>query len=165
LSLINTLFSARIQDLFGSGFRLTSKDFELVFVSGSIQPTKVDPLGLIFHNYLNICKPNFWHFLSNNTFKFFSLMCKRDSCIFFVLEQTKSDLSKINWLLSVIRLHSNSVGFLGQVFIMSHSYQTSFDFSGLDLNLDCGLCDHMITRFASQITTQRLPRIAPSQGA
>jgi hypothetical protein len=32
---------------------------------------------------------------------------------------------------------------------MSHSYQTYFGFSGSDLNLDCGLCDHVITRFAS----------------
>ena len=32
--LINTLFSTKIQDLFGSGFGLTSKDFELVFISG-----------------------------------------------------------------------------------------------------------------------------------
>jgi len=84
---------------------------------------------------------------------------------FLVLEQTKSDLSKINWLLSVIRLHSNSIGSLWQVFIVSHSYQTSFDFPRSDLNLDCGLRDHMITRFASQITTQRLPRLAPSRGA
>jgi hypothetical protein len=33
--------------LFGLGFGLTSKGFESVFVSGSIQPTKVDPLWLI----------------------------------------------------------------------------------------------------------------------
>jgi len=31
---------------------------------------------------------------------------------------------------------------------VSHSYQTCFSFSGLDLNLDCELRDHMITRFA-----------------
>jgi len=40
---------------------------------------------------------------------------------------------------------------LGQVFIVSHSYQTYFNFPGLDLNLDCGLRDHVITRFASYI--------------
>jgi len=33
--------------------------------------------------------------------------------------------------------------------MVSHSYQTYFDFPGSDLNLDCGLCDHVITRFAS----------------
>ncbi|KAL3566427.1 hypothetical protein D5086_031842 [Populus alba] len=35
------------------------------------------------------------------------------------------------------------------VSIVSHSYQTYFGFSGSDLNLDCGLRDHVITRFAS----------------
>ena len=30
---------------------------------------------------------------------------------------------------------------------MSHSYQTFFSFPGSDLNLDCGLRDHVITRF------------------
>jgi len=32
---------------------------------------------------------------------------------------------------------------------VSHSFQTYFGFSGSDLNLDCGLCDHVIMRFAS----------------
>jgi hypothetical protein len=32
---------------------------------------------------------------------------------------------------------------------VSHSYQTYFGFSGSDLNLDCGLRDHVIMRFAS----------------
>jgi hypothetical protein len=40
---------------------------------------------------------------------------------------------------------------LGQVSIVSHSYQTYFDFPGSDLNLDCGLRDHVITRFTSLI--------------
>jgi hypothetical protein len=53
------LFSARIHGLFGLGFGLTNKDFGLVFVSGSIQPTRVNPLGLISQNYLNIYKPKF----------------------------------------------------------------------------------------------------------
>jgi hypothetical protein len=39
-----------------------------------------------------------------------------------VLKQTESDLSKI---------HSNSIGALGQVSIVSHSYQTYFSFLGL----------------------------------
>ena len=39
---------------------------------------------------------------------------------------------------------SNSVGALGQVFIVSHSYQTYFGFPGSDLNLDCGLRDHEV---------------------
>jgi hypothetical protein len=38
---------------------------------------------------------------------------------------------------------------LGQVSIVSHSYQTYFGFPELDLNLDCELRDHVITRFAS----------------
>jgi hypothetical protein len=45
--------------------------------------------------------------------------------------------------------HFNSVGALGQVSIVSHSYQIYFSFPGSDLNLDCGLCDHVIRRFAS----------------
>jgi hypothetical protein len=32
---------------------------------------------------------------------------------------------------------------------VSHSYQTYFDFSGSDLNLDCGLRDHVIMTFTS----------------
>ena len=47
------------------------------------------------------------------------------------------------------KLGSNSVDALGQVSIVSHSYQTYFGFPGSDLNLDCGLCDYVITRFAS----------------
>jgi len=31
-----------------------------------------------------------------------------------------------------------------------HSYQTYFGFPGSDLNLDCGLRDHVITRFPSR---------------
>ena len=56
LGLINTLFLARIQDLLGLGFELTSKGFRSVFVNGSIQPIRVDQLGLISQNYLNTCK-------------------------------------------------------------------------------------------------------------
>ena len=44
---------------------------------------------------------------------------------------------------------SNSVGALGEISIMSHPYQTYFSFLGSDLNLDYGLRDHVITRFAS----------------
>jgi hypothetical protein len=66
-----------------------------------------------------------------------------------ILERIKFDLSKINWLRGVILLHSNLIVVLGQVFIVSHSYQTYFGFPRSDLNLDCGLCDHMITRFTS----------------
>jgi hypothetical protein len=36
---------------------------------------------------------------------------------------------------------------------VSHSYQTYFGFPGSDLNLDCGLRDHVITRFASTTPT------------
>jgi hypothetical protein len=66
-----------------------------------------------------------------------------------VLERTESDLLKINWLHDIILFYSNSGGALGQVSIVSHSYQTYFGFSGLDLNLDYELRDQVIMRFAS----------------
>jgi hypothetical protein len=65
-----------------------------------------------------------------------------------VLERTEFDLSKINWLRDVI-LFNPIVWCLGQVSIVSYSYHTYFGFLGSGLNLDCGLCDHVITRFAS----------------
>jgi len=34
---------------------------------------------------------------------------------------------------------------------VSHSYQTYFGFPGSDLNLDCELRDHVITRFVSEL--------------
>ena len=37
-----------------------------VFASGLIQPIRIDPLGLVFQNNLNICKPKFWQSLMNN---------------------------------------------------------------------------------------------------
>jgi hypothetical protein len=54
---------------------------------------------------------------------------------------------------------SNIVGALGQVSIVSHSYQTSFSFPGSDLNLDCRLCDHVITRFPSVGIRARLKKV------
>jgi hypothetical protein len=72
-----------------------------------------------------------------------------DFCILRFLKKQNLAYQKINWLRSVILLHSNSVGVLGQVFIVSHSYQTFFGFPGLDLNIDCELHDHVITRFTS----------------
>jgi hypothetical protein len=53
---------------------------------------------------------------------------------FLVLERTESNLSKINWLRGIIRLHFNSVCVLEHVLIVSHSYQTSFGFLRSDLN-------------------------------
>jgi hypothetical protein len=91
----------------------------------------------------------------NNTSKLFILTCE----IFLhslVCEQTKTDLSKINWLYGIIQLHSNSGSALGQVFIVLYSYKTSFGFSRSDLNLNCGLCDHMIMWFASFGIRERL---------
>jgi hypothetical protein len=69
---------------------------------------------------------------------------------YLVLERIEFDLSKINWLRGVILLHSNSVGALKQVSIVSHSYQTYFGCPRSDLNLHCGLRGHVITRFASE---------------
>jgi hypothetical protein len=64
-----------------------------------------------------------------------------------VLEWTEFNLSKINWLHDVILFHSNSVGALWQVSIVSHSYQTHFSFPGSDLNLDCELRDQFSYNF------------------
>jgi hypothetical protein len=47
-----------------------------------------------------------------------------------VLERTESGLSKINWLYGVILLHYNSIGALGQVFIVSHFLLDLFQLSG-----------------------------------
>jgi hypothetical protein len=119
------------------------------FVNGLFQLMMVDPLGLIFQKYLNSCKLKFWQPLMNNTSELFSLMCKRFFLYYLVLKWTEFDLSKINWLRGIIRLHYNSIGVLGQVSIVSHSYQTFFSFLRSDLNLGCRLHDPMITRFAS----------------
>jgi 4-amino-4-deoxy-L-arabinose transferase-like glycosyltransferase len=67
-------------------------------------------------------------------------MCESDSCIFIVLERTKSDLLKINWLRGIILL----IPIVLVPWAMSHSYHTYFGFPGSDLNLDCGLRDHEI---------------------
>jgi hypothetical protein len=85
----------------------------------------------------------------NITFQIFSFNVWEWFLYFSVLEGTKYELSKINWLRDIILFHSNSVGALGHVSIVSYSYQTYFGFLGLDLNLDCGLRNHMITRFTS----------------
>jgi hypothetical protein len=61
-----------------------------------------------------------------------------------VLERIESDLSKINWLRGVILLIPIELVPWGR-FPLCHSYQTYFSFPGLDLNLDCGLRDHVIT--------------------
>ena len=75
------------------------------------------------------------------------LTCESDSCIVQFLNELNLTIedSLASWHHST---QSNSVGALGQVFIVSHSYETYFGFPGLDLNLDCGLHDHVITRFA-----------------
>jgi hypothetical protein len=83
--------------LFGSGFDLTSKGFELVFISESIQPTMIYPLELISKNDLNTYKPQFQHFFFiNNTSELFSLTCEKHLLHSLVLERTEYDLSKIN---------------------------------------------------------------------
>jgi hypothetical protein len=70
-----------------------------------------------------------------------------------VLEGIESDLSKIIWLCGIIQIHSNSGGALRQVSIMSHSYQTYFDFLGLDLDFNSGF---LIMRFTSVAIRARL---------
>jgi hypothetical protein len=69
--------------------------------------------------------------------------------VIFAGTKIKSDLSRYNWHCGVILLHYNSIGALGQVSIVSHSYQIYFGFPGPDFNFDYGLCDHVIMRFAS----------------
>ena len=73
--------------MFGSGFGFANKGSGSVFVSGLIQPTRVDPLGLVYLDYLNTCKPKFWYFFISNTFKLFSLICEKDSCILWFLNE------------------------------------------------------------------------------
>ena len=79
------MFIVRIQDLFRSGFEVTSKSFGLVFVHGLILAIEVDPLGLVFQNYLKISMLKFqshwWIILLN----FLVLMFERESYIFIFL--------------------------------------------------------------------------------
>jgi hypothetical protein len=70
LGLINTLFLVRIQGLFGSGYGLFS------FVCGLVQPTRINPLGLIFKNYLNTCNVNFGSHGLILLLNFLVLMCE-----------------------------------------------------------------------------------------
>jgi hypothetical protein len=68
------LFWVKIQGLFGSGYGF------LGFL-GSAQFIMVNPLGLIFKNYLNTCNLNFGA-IDEYYFDFFSvLMFESDSCI------------------------------------------------------------------------------------
>jgi hypothetical protein len=60
--------------------------------------------------------------LMNNTSKFFNFNVWEWFLHSSILEWIESDLSKINWLCGVILFHSNSIGTLGQVFIVSHFY-------------------------------------------
>jgi hypothetical protein len=85
----------------------------------------------------------------NITSEFFSFNMWKWFLHSSVLERIESNFLKINWLREVILLHSNSVGVLGEVSIVSHSYQTYFDFPESYLNLAYGLHDRVIMRFAS----------------
>ena len=66
-----------------------------------------------------------------------------------VLERTKSDLSNISWLCGIILLIPIVLVPWGRFMLCLYSYQTYFCFPGSNISLDCGLCDHVITRFAS----------------
>jgi len=92
----------------------------------------------------------------NITFEFFTFNVWEWFLYSLILEQIESDLSKINWFRGVILLHSNSVGALEQISIVSHFYQIYFGFPWSDVNLDCGLRNHVITRFASVDIRTRL---------
>jgi len=66
-----------------------------------------------------------------------------------VLERTESDLLKINWLRGVILLNPVVLVPWGRFPLCHTPIRPISAFSGSDLNLDCGLRDHVITRFAS----------------
>ena len=87
--------------------------------------------------------------LINNTFELFSFNVWENFLHYLILELTEFDLLKIKWLCDIIQLHPNNVGALRYVFIVSHSYKISFGFLGSDLNVNCGLRDHILTRFIS----------------
>ena len=72
---------------------------------------------------------------------FLVLTCESDSCIFQFLNELNLTYQRLTNF-TRHSTHSNSIGALGQVFIMSHSYQIYFGFPGSDLNLDCRLRDH-----------------------
>jgi hypothetical protein len=60
MSLINILFSAEIQGYLDQGLDLLVKVLSwFLYVGQKLKPIRVDPLGLIFQNYLNTCKPKF----------------------------------------------------------------------------------------------------------
>jgi len=66
-----------------------------------------------------------------------------------VLERTESDLLKINWLRGVILLNPVVLVPWGRFPLCHTPIRPISAFPGSDLNLDCGLRDHVITRFAS----------------
>jgi hypothetical protein len=68
---------------------------------------------------------------------------------FLVLERTESSLSKINLLRGVILLNPIVLVPCGRFPLCHTPIRLIFGFPGSDLNLDCELCDHVITRFAS----------------
>ena len=66
-----------------------------------------------------------------------------------VLERTESDLSKINLLRGVILLNPIVLVPWGRFPLCHTPIRPISAFPGSDLNLNCGLRDHVITRFAS----------------
>jgi hypothetical protein len=85
----------------------------------------------------------------NISFEFFSFNVWEWFLRSSVLERIESDLSKINLLCGVILLHSKSISALGQVSIVSHSYQTYFQDQISLLNMGC-----VITRFVSELSSE-----------
>ena len=86
--------------------------------------------------------------LKNNTSKLFSLMYERDSCILWFVNELHLIYQRLTGFMTSFDFIPIVIMSWGR-FSLCHSYQTSFGFLGLDLNLDWGLHDHMITRFAS----------------
>jgi hypothetical protein len=70
-----------------------------------------------------------------------------------VLERNESDLSKVNWLRDVILLISIVLVPWGRFSLCHTPIRPISTFPGSNLNLDCGLRDHVITRFASPFTS------------
>ena len=70
-----------------------------------------------------------------------------------VLERNESDLSKVNWLRGVILLISIVLVPWGRFSLCHTPIRPISAFPGSNLNLDCGLRDPVITRFASPFTS------------
>jgi hypothetical protein len=98
------LFWARIQGLFGSGYELFNLGVLGQFCMLVSSAHKGRSIRVTFKNYLNTYNLNFDSF-EDNYFWIFHFNMWEWFLHSSVLEQTESDLSKINWLRGVILLN------------------------------------------------------------